>query len=80
MKCFEIVDDFPRPWNRETHPLVTRIEIESEHFDQFERRAADQTQVRLLGHDEADEGRIVVHVACTSNDAKRRIENRWARA
>ncbi len=78
MKCFEIINEYPRPWNRDTHPIVTHIEIEAEHFDQFERRAADQTQIRVLGHDLSDHGQIVVHVACTSADAKRRIENRWA--
>jgi hypothetical protein len=77
MRYSEIID-YPRSWNRETHPIVAHIEIEAEQFSEFQRFTADQTQVRVLGHDEAGNGRIVAHVACTSADAKRRIENRWA--
>jgi hypothetical protein len=39
---------------------------------------ADQTQVRVLGHDEAGGGQIVVHIACTTDEARRRFESRWA--
>ncbi len=47
-------------------------------FREFERLVADQTQVRVLGHDEAGNGWIVAHVGCTSKAAKRRLEKRWA--
>lgn len=77
MKYSEIVD-YPRPWNRDTHPVVAHIEIEAERFGEFKRLAADQTQVRVLGHDEGNHGQIVVHVGCASAEAKRRIESRWA--
>ena len=77
MRYSEIVD-YPRSWNRDTHPVVAHIEIEAERFGEFERLAADQTQVRVLGHDEGSHGQIMVHVACASDEAKRRIESRWA--
>lgn len=77
MRYSEIVD-YPRPWNRETHPIIAHIEIEAERFGEIERLVADQTQVRVLGHDEGSHGQIVVHVACASAEAKRRIESRWA--
>ncbi len=78
MKCFEIINDYPRFWNRETYPIVAHVSIEAKHFDQFERLAADQTQVRVLGHDLADHDQIIVHVACISADVRRRLEIRWA--
>lgn len=77
MRYSEIVD-CPRSWNRDTHPIVAHIEIEAERFGEFERLLADQTQVRVLGHDEGSHGQIVVHVGCVSAEAKRRIESRWA--
>lgn len=77
MRYSDIID-YPRSWNRETHPIVAHIEIEAGQFREFERRVANQTQVRVLGHDEAGNGRIVAHVGCTSEVAKCRIENRWA--
>jgi hypothetical protein len=77
MKYLNIMT-YPRPWDRVTHPLVIHIEIDPQNFDQLERRVADQTQARVIGHDESDHGLIVVHIACTNDDAKRRIERRWS--
>ena len=77
MRYSEIVD-FPRHWSRDTHPVRGEIEIEAERFSDLERRVADQTQVRVLGHDEGDDGLILVHVACTTEAARDRFERRWA--
>lgn len=77
MPYSEIID-YPRPWNRETYPVLAHLEIEAEHYSEFERSAADQTQVRVLGHDEGSHGRIVMHVACTSELVQRRLAGRWA--
>ncbi len=77
MKYSEIVDH-PRSWNRDTHPVVAHIEIETEQLGEFERLLADQTQVRVLGHDEGSHGQVVAHVAYASAEMKRRIESRWA--
>lgn len=76
MKYSEIVD-YPRHWDQTKFPVVAHIEIESENLEQLERRAADQTQVRVLGHDEAAGGLIIVHVAATSESVLRRFESRW---
>jgi len=77
MRCFEFIDDYPRSWNKGTHPIIAHLQIEAQQFSEFDRMAADQTQIRILGHDESDHGLIVIHIACTTNDAKRRIEKRW---
>jgi hypothetical protein len=76
MRYFDIVD-YPRHWDQTRFPVIAHIEIEAKNLEQLERRAADQTQVRVLGHDEADGGLIVVHVACTDAEARRRFERRW---
>lgn len=72
------ITDYPRQWDKSRFPVIVHIEIEAEKLEQLERRAADQTQVRVLGHDEAGGGLIVVHVAAATEAAKRRFESRWA--
>lgn len=75
MRYVEIA--YPRPWDRDTHPVLGHIMIAAQHLDQLERRVADQTRVRLLGHDEADDGLVMVHVACVDDEARRRFAQRW---
>ena len=72
------ITSYPRPWDRDTHPVLGHVTIQAQRLDQLERRVADQTQVRLLGHDEADDGLLVVHVACVGEDARRRFTQRWS--
>ena len=74
---FDNITSYPRFWDQAKYPIVAHVEIDPKNFDQLERRTADQTQVSVLGHDESDHGLIVVHVGCTSEDAKRRFERRW---
>lgn len=71
------ITSYPRSWDRNTHPVVGHVTILAQHLDQLERRVADQTRVRLLGHDEADDGLIMVHVACVDDAARRRFAQRW---
>ncbi len=70
--------DYPRPWNREKYPVLAHLEIEAEQHIDFERKAADQTQVCVLGHDEGSNGCIVMHVGCTTELVQRRLASRWA--
>jgi len=77
MRYNEIVS-YPRHWNSDKYPVVAHILIEAEHLSPFERLAEDQTQIAVLGHDLADGGQVVVHVACASEAVQRRLESRWA--
>ena len=72
------IEDYPRHWDKSKFPVLAHIEIDAARWSEFERLASDQTQVRVLGHDLGDDDRIVAHVGCTSDDARRRLENRWA--
>lgn len=76
VKYSEIVA-YPREWDRKAFPFVAHIEVPSETFDQLEARIRDQTQTVVLGHDEADHGYIVVHIGCTTEAVRERIESRW---
>jgi hypothetical protein len=77
MRYKEIID-YPRSFNRDTYPVVNDIQIEPQFLDQLERRAADQTQVKVVGHDEADGELLTVHVAATSEEAFKRFARRWS--
>jgi hypothetical protein len=77
MRCKDIID-YPRSFNRDTYPAVNDIQIEPQFFEQLERKAADQTQIKVVGHDEADGGLITVHVAATSEEAFHRFARRWS--
>ena len=75
MRYVEIA--YARPWDRDTHPVLGHVTVQAQHLDRLERRVADQTRVRLLGHDEADDGLVMVHVACVDDEARRRFAQRW---
>lgn len=68
---------YPRHYDKAIYPVVAHIEILASEFSDLDRRAADQTQVKVIGHDEADDGLLVVHVACTTEIARKRFERRW---
>ncbi len=69
---------YPRPHDPETHPIVGHIRIEAARWDEFDRKVSDQTQARVLGHDEAGNDMIDAHVATTTADVLRRLTARWS--
>jgi hypothetical protein len=69
--------DYPRYYNRDTHPIITHIVIAVRDFPETERLIQDQTQAKLIGHDLRDDDRIVIHVACATQDTRRRLEARF---
>lgn len=69
---------YPHPWPQDTHPILGHITIQSKNLDQLTERTAQQTQMRVLGHDEADDGLLVVHVAATTEVALKLYERRWS--
>jgi hypothetical protein len=71
------ITDYPRGWDRNRFPFVVQFEISKGRFEDFETRAADQTQIRLLGHDVGDDGEVTVHVGCATEEAGRRIKKWW---
>ena len=77
MRYVEIVD-YPRHWDQIRFPVIAHIEIEAKNLEQLERRAIDQTKVRVLGHDDFSGGLIVVHVGCADDEAKCRFQRRWS--
>jgi hypothetical protein len=77
MRLSEITD-YPRGWYKTRLPFVVQLEIPRGKFEAFEARAAYQTQIRLLGHDVGDDGEVIVHVGCATEEARRRIKKWWS--
>ena len=71
------ITSYPRHYDKQKYPVVTQIRIAAHDLSKFERLAEDQTQIVVLGHDLADDDCVDVHVGCTSEAARRRLESRW---
>ena len=74
---FSKVIFYPRGWNPQKYPVLAHLDIEAELMSDIERLIDDMTQAKVIGHDLAAGGRVVLHVACTSSKVKRLIESRW---
>ena len=74
---FSDISSYPRAWNREIYPIIGHVEVDAESFRDIERDIKDMTQTTVLGHDLADHDRIIIHVACTTEDVRGRLERRW---
>ena len=72
------ITGYPRPHNPELMPEIVHIDIDPERFDELEMRVADQTQAKIVGHDEGPGGLVTVHVACASAVVARRLKDRWS--
>ena len=72
------ITHYPRPHNRETHPVIGHVRIEAARWSEFDRVVSDQTQAKVLGHDDLGGEFIVAHVACTSDAVLGRLRERWA--
>jgi hypothetical protein len=71
------IADYPRRWDRDRYPSVAHVYIATGQFGDFERLIEDQTQTTMLGHHIADDGKVLVYVACSSDDVKDSIESHW---
>lgn len=75
---YDEITRYPRRRDVNQFPVVAHIEIDAEDWTEFQRLAEDQTQIKVVGHDLADDDRVVAHVACTSDKTRERLEARWA--
>jgi hypothetical protein len=78
MRYSDIIVDYPRHWDSAKLPYIAHVEIQTSQLRDIESLIGDQTQTRMLGHDLADDGLIVVHIACTTEDVQQQVEDRWA--
>jgi hypothetical protein len=65
-----------RPAAPDTHPFVADMTMTPAAFDDFERATEHQRDVRLLCRIDRPDSRVV-HVACASEAARRRLLAAW---
>lgn len=76
MKYSEIAS-FPRYYDAAKFPVRALLSVDARDFADVERLIEDQTQAKVVGHDLADDDRIHIHVVCTTDAVRRRLESRW---
>lgn len=74
---FSEIAGFPRHYDDRKYPVRALLLVEARDFRDIERIIEDQTQARVIGHDLADDDRIYIHVACTTDAVRKRLESRW---
>ena len=76
MRYSEIID-FPRSYDRQKFPVIALLDVEARIAQNVENVIASMTQAKVVGIDLGDDDRIHIHVACTSEAVKDRLESRW---
>jgi hypothetical protein len=59
------------------YPVLAEVSIDPANLFDFEQRLGDTAVTRILGHNEPEDGRMVVHVACASTSVRDRIADGW---
>jgi hypothetical protein len=60
-----------------SHPILAEISIDTGRLYDLERLNADNPDTRIVGHDNPDNDRMTVFVACSSEEVRRRLEDGW---
>jgi hypothetical protein len=76
MRYSDIID-YHRHWDSAKFPFVAHVEIASSHLRDLATLINDQTQMKMRGHDLANDGLVVVHIACASEEVQHQVKDRW---
>jgi hypothetical protein len=60
-----------------SHPILLHLRIDPADWFKFEQMADDNPATRIVGRDEPRDERMIVHVACASEETRRRLEDGW---
>ncbi len=60
-----------------SHPVLATITISVIEFHNFCRMAERTSDTNIIGHDEPEDGRMTVFVACSSNETVDRLMYAW---
>ena len=60
-----------------SHPILAEITIDPVHWHDLQRLDADDLTIHIVGHDEPQNGKMVVYVACASHAVRDRLEDCW---
>jgi hypothetical protein len=60
-----------------SHPYLLELQIDPVDWHRFSQLSDDNSAVRIIGHDEADDGLMTVRVACASEAVVDRLSDAW---
>jgi hypothetical protein len=60
-----------------SHPILAEVAIDPADWFRFQELDADNPATRILGHDAPRNGRMMVHVACASDEVRVRLKDGW---
>ena len=60
-----------------SHPILASISIDPVRLYDLERLNADNPDTQIVGHDNPNDGRMTVFVACSTENVRRRLEDGW---
>jgi hypothetical protein len=60
-----------------SHPILAEISIDPVDWCDLQRLDADNAATQIVGQDASNNGRMIVFVACASDEVRRRLEDGW---
>ena len=60
-----------------SHPILAEISIDPVRLYDLERLNADNPDTQIVGHDNPNDGMMIVFVACATEEVRRRLEDGW---
>lgn len=60
-----------------SHPIMLQLAIDPSDWCRFQRLDADNPATVILGHDDPQNGRLTVYIACANERARQCLEDGW---
>jgi hypothetical protein len=60
-----------------SHPVLCELTIDVMDWYRFQRLNEDAVGSKIIKHNEPEDGRMTVYVACAANDVKEALEDGW---
>jgi hypothetical protein len=60
-----------------SHPILAEITIDPADWFRLEQLDAGNPGTQIIGHDGSQSGRMIVRIACASDEVKRHLEDGW---
>lgn len=63
---------------RPSHPILAEITLNVERFHHLSCLIEDNAELRMIGHDDPDDGMMTVYIACVDHDVAEAMEDGWS--
>jgi hypothetical protein len=58
-----------------SHPILAKITLDPADWYRFQQLYIDNPAIRILGHNDQEDGAVIVHIGCASRETRRRLED-----